>query len=962
MVRIKLQLIALCFLLFTQCSSNNENRIQELSPWQDAGDKNVVSEYTSDYMQYQQPRKMEKLNEDWTFNFFPEENEDNNFAKMNFDDSQWMAISIPHSYQNYEVTKQVHPFIMNASETKKSFFRAKGGMGNVSYWYYGWGYYRKHFTLKKKLNTDRIFIEFEGVMKYCKVYLNGQYLGEHKGGFNAFYFDVTDKIEANKDNILTVAVNNRLNDKHRIPPMQSGNQTHSGGIYRDVKLVVKNDVYIPFQGSHKHEGGTFITTPRIDKKSADVNVKTWVKNDKNTPIGIKLVSKILSPAQKIIHQQTTNSQIKPQEITQVNQLIKNITSPQLWSVDNPILYKLISEIWLDNKKVDVLESPLGFRTFEWDYTDNWGVLNGKKIHIHGTNRTQCFPWLNNAIPDWIDVMDIRDVKYGQDHNFIRPNIHANKPLIHDLFDQWGILVNLSSPMIKNIDFDEDVQKQMVTEAIRRHRNRPSIVMYSTGNETNDGADSQWIHDEDSTRIISARHVHAGQGKYVTHDHTNMDMENLLRCTVRGWTDDDVFGTNPKENQHTGNEEFQHKQARVWDGSQRGRIDMHNGNMWMYSDDGAIRVYKDCPLKWVNPKGWVDAYRVPKYLYFLWQAHYHKEPMAFIHPHYWQEKYLGQNKDIIVDSNCEKVELIANGESYGTQYPSKENFYTLTFKNVKIQKGELKVIAKSNGKTITRILKMNNKATHLKARSSHQEIDALKSSIAMITVDARDDNGIQVQAFNKPLKWSISGPAKLIAPEHWHTDIDKRSDNSGVWYIAAPVSTLIRSTGKEGIITLKVESEGLKSAEIKIKATRKNHESGILLQPKLTNTERKEVEWKAAFIESENQDHILKMKYIFKDIQLKPNQNLSHYIARFEKLIVSENPKLKANKELIKAIANNFAMHVSKKAGLLVNDDYNFMADQVNEYLEILFRIQESKQHDSKLIQKKIQLFNKINKE
>ena len=960
MTRVTLLLI-LSFSVLTQCSPKKEKHYQELKPWQDAGHKALDTTYTSDYMSYRLPRKMEKLNEDWTFNYSP--NEEINFSWINpeFDDSEWSAISLPHSYQNYEVTKQVHPYIMNASEEKKSFFKAKGGIGDVKYWYYGWGYYRKHLTLKKKKKSDRIFIEFEGVMKYCKVFLNGNYLGEHKGGFNAFYFDITNHIKEGEDNILSVCVNNRLKDQHRIPPMQSGNQTHSGGIYRDVKLLVKKDVYIPFQGSHQHEGGTFITTPRISKENADVKVLTWIKNDKLTQVITKLITRIVSPQGKNIDQKSIVDTIKMKEIHQFSQRFFQLENPQLWTPEAPNLYKVISEVWVRDELVDVLESPLGFRTFEWDYKDNWGILNGQKIHLHGTNRTQCFPWLNNAIPDWIDVMDMRDIKYGQDHNFIRPNIHANKPLIHDLFDQWGILVNLSSPMIKNIDFNEEVQKQMITEAIRRHRNRPSIVMYSTGNETNDGADSEWIYHEDSTRIISARHVHSGQGRYVTHDHTNMDMENLLRCTVRGWTHNDIFDINPEQNQHTGNEELQHKQARIWGGSQRGRIDMHNGNMWMYCDDGAIRVYKHCPLKWLNPKGWVDSYRVPKYLYFLWQAHYHKEPMVFIHPHYWQEKYLQEEKDIIVDSNCDEVELYANGKSAGILYPNKENFYTVTFKNIKIEQGELKAVARKSDKEIETILPMNGKAVKLQLNTSHNEMPAQRSSIAMITVDARDWDNVQVQAFNKPLKWSISGPGILLAPKVWETDIDKRSADSGVWYITTPVSIPIRSTGEEGTIYVKVECEGLKSDEIRIEASAVDNKSDLLLQPKLFNTGRKEVEWKAALIEDKRSLMAPEMNYIFRDIQLQSGLGLSYYKAYFIKLIGDENPLIKSDQKLVEAIANNFAFHVSKKAGLLVNDDYNFMVDKVNEYLKLQAKIQQSNQPNHKLSAKKNKLLNEIGK-
>ncbi len=926
---------ALYGMIPTQNLEAKGGQIQELQPWHSAGEQEMDPAFLTDVMSYPAPRKMEKINEEWVFNYFPGEAQDADFSKMTFNDSEWSIVSIPHSWQNYETTRQIHPFIMNAAEEEKTYFKRSGGsIGNVSYWYYGWGYYRKRFTLKELQANERVFIEFEGVMKYCKVYFNGHYLGDHKGGFNAFYFDVTEFVEPGKENILAVAVSNRLKDKHRIPPMHSGNQTHSGGIYRDVKVVVKNDVYLPFQGSAAHEGGTFITTPYVSGKEAALHVRSWVKNDKDQEQEVELTSILISPEGKKLASQSSRQMIGSRQIMEFAQSFDRVKNPAIWTLDNPAQHKIISEVRVDGELKDTLESAFGFRTFTWDYTDNWGVLNGERIHLHGTNRTQCFPWLNNAIPDWIDVQDIRDIKYGQNHNFIRPNIHAGKPLVHDLFDQWGMLVNLSSPNIKDIDFSEEVQKQMVVEAVRRHRNRPSIVMYSVGNETNDGADSKWIHEEDPSRIITARHVHKGAGDYVTHTHKNMDMENLLRCTVRGWTHDDVFGINPKENQHTGNETFQHKQARVKGGSQRGRIDMHNGCMWMYSDDGAIRVYMNCPLKWVNPKGWVDMYRVPKYLYFLWQAHYRKEPMIFIHPHFWQEKYIGERKDIAIDSNCDVVELFANGKSLGKLDLNADNFHTGTIEGVDIEQGTLRAVGKKGGEVVETILKMAGAPHHLSLVASHEEIAAKQSSVVMVTVDARDENGTQAQAFNKPLKWSISGPGKLISPENWSTDINKDLADTGVWYITTPVSVMVRATGEEGEIKVMVESEGVKHAEISIVAIAEEVIESFIDQPELEAQGRGEVAWEEAFVKPAKSADFQIMAYLFKDIQLEEGKTYDYYFPLLKKEVLKENVFLESDPKLLDAIVEGFSKHVMKKAGLLVNDDYNFIVDMANEYLSL----------------------------
>ena len=132
------------------------------------------------------------------------------------------------------------------------------------------------------IQGQKNFLEFEGVQKYCKVWINGKYLGDHKGGYGSFDFDLTDYIVAGKDNVIAVAVNNRQNDQYQIPPMAAGNFNVYGGIYRDVTMVMKDNLFIPMQGSASHEGGTFVTTPGLSEKEGVVRVQTWVKNDYHT--------------------------------------------------------------------------------------------------------------------------------------------------------------------------------------------------------------------------------------------------------------------------------------------------------------------------------------------------------------------------------------------------------------------------------------------------------------------------------------------------------------------------------------------------------------------------------------------------------------------------------------------------------------------------------------------------------
>lgn len=787
-----------------------------------------AADWTSAHHNACAPRLTQTINSDWTFNYYPAGKLDESLAAPAFGDEAWPAVSLPHTWHTYESTGEPHPFTMHPSEK------------DSAYWWHGWGVYRKRFKIDAdSIKGRRVFAEFDGVMKYCKVYLNGKYIGEHKGGYASFYFDLTGQLNAAGDNVLAVAVNARRDDVFHTPPMNAGNFNVYGGIYRDVRLVVKNAVHIPFQGSYKHEGGTFITTPKIDEKQAEVRVRTWVQNTSAEACEVSLKTIIRDAEGREVASDNVSASVAAGENHEFDQPSIKVRAPRLWSPETPALYSVLSEVSAGGNVVDRYESPLGFRTFAWDYQANRALLNGKMIHIHGTNRHQEFPWLGDAIPKWMHVRDLLDMRFGQGHNFARFCHYTQDALVYDLADRYGLLVCEETPSIKNLAFSPEVQRQQVIEMIRRDRNHPSIVMWSMGNETEYPADSAWAHAEDDTRILHLRHGNAQRaGAFITHTDQNMDMENLLRCTVRGWTDRSVADLQPKSNQSTGTEEWQHACARVEGASQRGRIDMPNGNMWIYADHGADREYSNSPLRHINPKGWVDLYRIPKYLYYLWQANYASEPMVFIHPHPWQAKNLGKAMDIVVDSNCDEVELKVNGRRVGTRQPSAANFFTVTFKGVKIEQGALEAVGRRDGKSVATRVVMSGEPARLTLRASHPALAASRDAVVVLTADVIDAAGVPVQAFTRDLEWKVEGPARLLTPAAYASDINRRGEMSGVFYIAAPVCSLIRSTGEAGEVRVTVSSKGLAPATLKLKAAAAASATGFVREQHLKDAGRK----------------------------------------------------------------------------------------------------------------------------
>jgi hypothetical protein len=433
------------------------------------------------------------INSQWTFNYFSAAGENKGYELPGFDDSRWVAISIPHTWSTFETTGELHPFIRNASENDNP------------YWWTGWGWYRKHFSVKKEYSDRKIFIEFEGVQKYCKVWINGKYLGDHKGGYGSFDFDISQFVRLGEDNVIAVAVNNRPKDDFGgIPPVPPANFDVYGGIYRDVVLVLKDRLFIPMQGSASHEGGTFITTPLVSVKEGIVRIQTWVKNDNPQKKTCTLLTSIFDASDKIVQELKTESVIDPGQLYKFDQTLRPIKKPHLWSGDDPYLYKVVTQV-MDGKTLnDVLLSPLGFRWFSWNSKENCLYVNGKKMSIHGGNRHQDFPWLGDAIPKWITLMDLKDISENLKYNFIQTGDYPNDKYVYDLTDKLGIVVQEGYPGVNDKETSIPILQQQMREMVRRDRNHPSIIFWNNGEVQGLTSNSKFIMNEDSTRILMKR--------------------------------------------------------------------------------------------------------------------------------------------------------------------------------------------------------------------------------------------------------------------------------------------------------------------------------------------------------------------------------------------------------------------------------------------------------------------------
>jgi hypothetical protein len=357
--------------------------------------------------------------------------------------------------------------------------------------------------------------------------------------------------------------------------------------------------------------------------------------------------------------------------------------------------------------------------------------------------------------------------------------------------------------------------------------------------------------------------------------------------------------------------------------------MANLNTWIYEDHGCNRDYANAPLRYENPKGFVDCWRTPKYYYYLWQAVYAEKPMVFIHPHFWRSPYLGQKKEIVVDSNCDSVELKVNGRSVGVLKPRFEEANVLRFRDVTVEKGVLTAEGHKGTQLVTTQVVMAGPPARLVVTANPCTLEAGLDSLALVRADIVDAEGNHVYGATGPLQWSVTGPARLVGPPAYTTDTDKCQAAEGTMYIDAPAFNIIRSTGKPGQIKVRLRSPGLAPAEVLLSAAAPPPSPSLaILQPPLSEGNRRSVAREGGSSHS-NDASPQEMKNVSEDLVLKAS-GLDGYRAQIEGFLREKNAGLDLQSPECHAMVSVFARLFDNNHGSLARDDFNFTVGSYND--------------------------------
>ena len=443
--------------------------------------------------------RSQNFDDNWRFYF----GDASGAEQPTFDDSQWRQLSLPHDYSIEQEYTQ-------------------SGEAESAYLLGGTGWYRKNFTLGKEMEGKKVRIDFGGVYMNATVYVNGQQVGTHPYGYTPFSFDITDYVKVGQVNTIAVKVD------HKTP----SSRWYSGsGIYRSVQLTTTDEVHVDLNGVK-------VETPKLADGNQDTNIKTKVLNESEEEKSVTVTHTMFEKGKdtKVGEVTTESKTVAAGQSIDVDAAM-SVKNAKLWSPESPNLYTVRTEVKIGEDVVDTYETDYGFRYFSFDNNDGFS-LNGKKVKLKGVCMHHDQGALGaeanrRAIERQVEILkemgcnSIRVTHNPAATELIEICNEKGMLVIDEFFDGWMYHKNGNSNdyatwFSKEIEEGNEIlgAKDGMTWAefdlkatVGRGQNAPSIIMWSLGNEIQEGAGGsgyntkaanliQWTKEVDDTRILT----------------------------------------------------------------------------------------------------------------------------------------------------------------------------------------------------------------------------------------------------------------------------------------------------------------------------------------------------------------------------------------------------------------------------------------------------------------------------
>lgn len=332
--------------------------------------------------------------------------------------------------------------------------------------------YRKRFRLPPEAGPRRVFIDFGAVMTAATVWINGQRLGEYRGGYTPFSFELTPHINWKGDNVLAVEVDST--ERKDIPPFGGEiDYLTFGGIYRDVALRVVPNSFIE---------NVFAKPIDVLSGNRKVEVRVFLDESKSSGAPLTLTAELRDGNRMVASQTSEVTARQPRyDVT-----LANLGAIDLWSIDRPKLYQVSVRLSAGGRIVDQYDTPIGFRKAR--FTPDGFFLNGNHLKLRGLNRHQTFPFVGQAMPARVQRRDAWILRKDFKCNIVRTSHYPQSPHFLDACDEYGLLVLEEIPGWQHVgdEYWQDLSVDNVERMIRRDWNHPAIVLWGVRvNESQD---------------------------------------------------------------------------------------------------------------------------------------------------------------------------------------------------------------------------------------------------------------------------------------------------------------------------------------------------------------------------------------------------------------------------------------------------------------------------------------------
>ena len=716
----------------------------------------------------------------------------------------------------------------------------------------GEGWYRRSLPCSAEQLSGRMLLNFDGVYMNSTLFVNGKEAGSWTYGYSAFEHDITDFLHEGENELL-------LRVSHQSP----NTRWYSGaGIFRDVMLKLRPAAYIGTNGVYIHsapqpEGGwtTEVETDVVGEAS-DIRMLLEVFD----PAGASMGGYGLEAHFDGGHEKFTAS--------------FNSTDPELWSVDDPMLYTLKISLYSGSELLDCVNETFGYRTAEFD-PDRGFLLNGEPVKLHGVCMHHDLGALGSALNEAALARQLRIMK-EMGVNAIRTSHNMPARQLVQLCDEMGLLVDSEAfdmwekpkTEFDNHRFFTEHAERDVRSWIERDRNHPCIIMWSIGNEINDTIDPHGL--DITKRLYEYVLKYDPKGNAAPTIGSNyMGNENAQKCS-------DVVklaGYNYSEYLY----DEHHKKYPDWViyGSETASAVRSRGIYrfpaelplltgedcqcssldnsvvgWGSSAMKSWRLDRDCPFCcgqfiWTgfdyigeptpyNTKnsyfGIVDTAGFPKDIYYFYQSVWlspEQKKVLHIVPSYW-DFIPGQEIDVLIYSNARDVELFLNGKSIGSHVMELETSQDMRahFK-VPFEPGVLRVVGHfADGSECSEVLHTPSDPAAVVLTSDKETLLADGRDIAFVEISTVDVNGIPVGNARNRIRVEVSGAGRLVGLDNGDsTDYDSyKGDNRRLF--SGKLLAMIESTLEPGEITVRAYSEGLENAELRLVSENCGEVSGV----------------------------------------------------------------------------------------------------------------------------------------